>query len=31
MLTQDLIPAVFLGEPSLEEAVRNVTPKFDEL
>jgi multiple sugar transport system substrate-binding protein len=31
MLTQDLIPAVYLGDPSLEEAVRNVTPKFDAL
>ncbi|HWT25916.1 MAG TPA: sugar ABC transporter substrate-binding protein [Solirubrobacteraceae bacterium] len=31
MLTQDLIPSVFLGDPSIEEAVRNVKPKFDAL
>ena len=31
MLTQELIPAVFLGDPSLDQAVRNVTPKFDDL
>jgi multiple sugar transport system substrate-binding protein len=31
MLTQDLIPAIFLGKPSIEEAVQKVKPKFDAL
>jgi multiple sugar transport system substrate-binding protein len=31
MLTQELIPAIFLGNPSIDQAVKNVTPKFDDL
>jgi multiple sugar transport system substrate-binding protein len=31
MLTQELIPAIFLGKPSLQQAVQNVKPKFDAL
>jgi multiple sugar transport system substrate-binding protein len=31
MLTQDLIPAIFLGNPGLEQAVQKVKPKFDSL
>jgi hypothetical protein len=31
MLTQELIPAIFLGNPSIDEAVGNVKPKFDDL
>jgi multiple sugar transport system substrate-binding protein len=31
MLTQELVPAVFLGKPGLQEAVQKVTPKFDAL
>jgi len=31
MLTQELIPAIFLGNPSLESAVPKVTAKFDSL
>jgi multiple sugar transport system substrate-binding protein len=31
MLTQDLMPAIFLGNPSIEEAVAKVKPKFDDL
>jgi len=31
MLTQDLIPAIFLGNPNLDAAVKNVTAKFDTL
>ena len=31
MLTQDLMPAIFLGNPSIEEAVAKMKPKFDAL
>ena len=31
MLTQELIPAIFLGNPSIDQAVKNVKPKFDDL
>ena len=31
MLTQDLMPAIFLGNPDLESAVAKVKPKFDAL
>lgn len=31
MLTQDLIPAIFLGNPNLDAAVKTVKPKFDSL
>ena len=31
MLTQDLLPAVYLGKPTVQQAVQEVTPKFDAL
>jgi len=31
MLTQELVPAVFLGKPSIDEAVASIKPKFDRL
>jgi multiple sugar transport system substrate-binding protein len=31
MLTQELVPAVFLGKPGLQQAVQKVKPKFDAL
>jgi multiple sugar transport system substrate-binding protein len=31
MLTQELMPAIFLGNPSIESAVAKVKPKFDAL
>jgi len=31
MLTQELIPAIFLGNPDLATGVQNAKPKFDSL
>jgi multiple sugar transport system substrate-binding protein len=31
MLVQDLLPAVYLGKPTVQQAVQEVTPKFDAL